>query len=158
MPSNHSADLLQPSLGEQAAPRRSPYSQQVHFLSAFFGGPFAALALAGINAVRLDRIARDAWWIALCALLYVGVEYWLLHGADAKAFTAWGAEHLGKRWLPYLIRALALAYFVIAVLMHRKEHKMTDLMGLARPSGWLLGIGLILGGWLASGVLVALLS
>lgn len=158
MPTDPSSDLLQPSLGEQAAPRRSPYSTQAHFLSAFFGGPFAALAMSGINAARLDRLRRDAWWIGLLALGCVAFEFWLRRGAGGGALVAWAVEHLGARGAEYLRRALALALFAVGLMVHRREQKLTDLMGLARPSGWIVGIALILGGWLFAALLARALS
>jgi peptidoglycan hydrolase-like protein with peptidoglycan-binding domain len=65
-------DLLQPTL-TGAAPAAAPYSVQTTFLTGFFGGPFAALAILAMNSFRLRRLARDALvWGALLVLLAMG--------------------------------------------------------------------------------------
>lgn len=130
--------LLQPSLGGAAGRlHQAPYSTQAQVMSAFFGGPLAALALWAINSQRLGRLQRDAVWLLLAALLW-GAALWLF----------FGPAHLGAQigaprvW----IRGLALAIFACGALLHRREQAACDLMGQTRPNGTVLAIVLILAG------------
>ncbi|MCE2946152.1 MAG: hypothetical protein ACK515_14170 [bacterium] len=150
-------DLLQPSL-TSARVERSPYSQQAHVLSAFFGGPLSALAMSGINAYRLRRIEKDAPWLIVAMVLYLSFEVWLAIDPGGQDFVRWAGSWAGSNALTYVTRALALAFFAIGTVMHRREHTATDLMGLKRPSGWILGFGLVAGGILATTALRNLLQ
>ena len=48
-------DLLRPSLEKTDAAHKSIYSTTTGYLTAFIGGPFAAIAMAAINSGRLGR-------------------------------------------------------------------------------------------------------
>lgn len=154
------ADLLRPSLSEDgaAAVRRAPYSLQVGFLSAFFGGPLAAAAMVALNAWRLERLRRDAAWLLAVAVaafgFYVVVQRSALFAEGLQALSQWA----GPRALVYVERLFALALFGIGALLYRREQRSADLFGLARPNGWIAGIALIAGGMLAAWLVLSLLA
>ncbi|HSW04989.1 hypothetical protein [Aquabacterium sp.] len=149
---NH--DLLQPSLQRQGLVR-APYSQSAGFMCAFFGGPPAALLMAGLNAYRLGRWPQDLRWLLPATLLWLGFEFWLLRSASGAVAVDAVAAWLGPRAPELMRRALALACFAAtALLLHRREHRMADLMGLDRPSGWGPGLAVIVVGNLASYLLL----
>ena len=77
--------LLQPSLQDVGA-ARAPYSVKTLFITAFFGGPIAAIAIMTVNAVRLRRLIRDLAPILLALAAYVG------------SMTAVVATDLGRRF------------------------------------------------------------
>lgn len=147
----HLSELLQPSLS-RTAPRRAPYAQQVHFLTAFFGGPLAAMAFNLLNSHRLERLRRDAPWLVAGLALALGLDAFLLLTEPGRAFVAAAEAVLGRNVLGLAVRVLALGLFVLGLVMHRREHQAADLMGVPRPSGWVLGIGLVLAGSLFESV------
>jgi hypothetical protein len=135
-------DLLQPTL-TGTAPAAAPYSVQTTFLTGFFGGPFAALAILALNSFRLRRVARDALvWSALLAAL--GIGGWLLfHSAAGADVRSWFADQFGRRAASFAGHALGLMIVGVGYLFHRREQVSADLMGLARPNGWIGGVGCI---------------
>lgn len=139
-------DLLQPSLqGPQLG--RAPYSQTVGFFSAFFGGPLAVLIVTGVNARRLGRWPADLRWLLPAAVVWLGLEALLQLSPAGRALVDALSPLLGKRTPELLQRTLALAYFAATALwLHRREHRMADLLGLDRPSGWTLGVVAIVAG------------
>jgi hypothetical protein len=142
-------DLLQPTL-TGAAPAAAPYSVQTTFLTGFFGGPFAALAILAMNSFRLRRLARDALvWGALLVLLAMGG--WLLfHSAAGADVRSWFTDQFGRRAARFSGQALGLAIVGVGYLLHRREQVNADLMGLARPNGWVGGLGCIVIGMAVS--------
>lgn len=153
-------DLLQPSL---QGPRlgKAPYSQTVGFVCAFFGGPLAVLIFGGVNAWRLGRWPGDLRWLLPGALLWIGFEALLLLHPAGKDLVALLQPWFGQRSAELLMRALALAFFAgTALWLHRREHRMADLLGLDRPSGWTAGLlMLLLGnglGWVAQALILGL--
>ena len=143
MPADPS-DLLRPSLAH-SAPRLSPYSLQALFLTSFFGGPLAALGMLALNARRLGRLRRDVPWLVVALLAYVLLEAVLALSPAGRGFIAQADAWLGRRAIEYLVRALALAVFALGLVMHRREHKAAELMGLTRPSPWLPALALVFG-------------
>lgn len=152
-------DLLQPSLQGPAA-ARAPYSQTAGFACAFFGGPPAALLMAGLNAWRLGRWPRDLRWLLPALLLWIGFETWLVRSEGGLQLIDWIAEWFGRGAPELIDRAFALACFAAtALLLHRREHRMADLMALPRPNGWVPGLLVIVAGnALSYGLLHALLA
>ena len=128
--------LLQPSLGGSRG--RAPYSGTMIFLSAFFGGPLAALASFALNVLRLERAGRDALPLVLAALSTVLVLA-LLQG------TAWQGT--------LVLRMISLALALLGLWRHRLEQRAADLMGSERPNGLWIGLGLIVFGHLLTPVL-----
>lgn len=137
-PSIHA--LLQPSLSGAALVARAPYSKQMLFLSAFFGGPLAALLGFGLNVQRLQLWRRDGWLLALTCL--IGLALW-----------PWAAG-----WSTVGTRLLALCLLGVGVWRHQREHAGADLMAMKRPNGWGPGIALILVGNLGDFLLFVLLG
>ena len=132
-------DLLKPSLAHDAA-ARPPYSNTAVILAAFFGGPAGALAMFAWNAVRLNRLGRDA---AFLVGGFVAYAAWLLWPQGDAALRA---SSFGRSGAALAVRVLALAIFVVALVRHRREQRSADLFGLARPSPWLPTIGCIVAG------------
>lgn len=155
MPIPH--DLLQPSLQGQPA-GRAPYSQSAVFACAFLGGPPAALMMAGLNAWRLGRLPRDLLWLLPALVVWIGIEAWLFRSDSGAMAFKWLAGWFAGGALNVVRTAIGLAYFAIAaLLLHRREHRMADLMGLPRPNGWLVGLGVIVVGYLLGRGLLRLL-
>jgi hypothetical protein len=134
-------DLLQPSLSDPARLSLAPYSQQTSLLSAFFGGPLALAIVFAVDSRRLSRLGRDAVWIALVLAVYVG---WLVFMHKTAA---------GQQALSFLVSLIALLGFALAALLHRKEQRSANLFALPRPNGWIMGIGVIAFGYIASDAL-----
>jgi hypothetical protein len=133
--------LLQPTLGRNVEPVAAPYSVQATFLTAFFGGPFAAIALTALNSSRLQRLGRDVPALAAC-LLGVLLIGWTLQGPEVTAAASirdWLAANLGERNHRYVYRFAALLIAGAGYLLHQREQRNTDLLGLARPNGWIAG-------------------
>jgi uncharacterized membrane protein len=141
--------LLQPTLTGTAR-TAAPYSVQTTFLTGFFGGPFAALAILAMNSFRLRRVSRDALvWSALLVSLAIGG--WLLfHSAAGADVRGWFTDKFGGRAARFTGQALGLAIVGVGYLLHRREQVNADLMGLARPNGWIGGIGCIVIGMAVS--------
>ncbi len=156
MPTDRSA-LLRPSLTRDA-PAQAPFSPQAHFLSSFFGGPLAALAMAGLNAARLGRTRVDAPWLALGLLGYLGLEAGLALTGSGQALVQQLESWMGQGAHGLLVRVFALGCFVVFMRRHRREQAACDLMGLPRPAGLWPGIGLICGGLVLSMLARALLA
>ena len=90
--------------------------------------------------------AANAWLLPAFAL-WIGFEWSLVHTGAGQAALAWSRDMLGSRGGELLRRALALAFFAATALwLHRREHRMADLMGLQRPNGWVMGLLLIVAG------------
>lgn len=132
--------LLQPTLDTDARPAAAPYSMQATFFTGFFGGPFAVIALIGVSSVRLRRLHRD--WPVLAACLIATVFMgWMLHGS-APAFAPvrdWLSDLMGKGAFRYAYRLVALIFVGVGYLLHRREQRNTDVLGLSRPNGWIAG-------------------
>lgn len=157
MPPSPSSDLLQPSLVD-TQPREAPYSLQTAFLTSFFGGPLAALAIFGVNARRIGRLRSDAVGAAAVLVACVAFEWWWRRTSGGQAFDAWLIDQFGKSSGRYVERLSGLAVFALGAAIHRREHKASDLMGAARPNGLGIGVALIAGGWIVSALLKGLLA
>lgn len=149
------AELLRPSLSGSDRLRRAPYSLQAGFLSAFFGGPFAAAGLFAVNAWRLGRARSDA--PAIAGMLLAALVFALGSGPGGAIQSALQpvAQWLGPRTGIYAERLFALALFGIGAALHRREQRSVVLFGLRRPNGWIGGLAAIVGGNVVS-TLIAL--
>jgi hypothetical protein len=87
MNGGHVASLEQRSGGEPDAPTDALYPLTACLLVSLLGGPFAAVAISGLNANRARRLQRDRTWFALATLLasgtLVGIA-WLALYASAR--------------------------------------------------------------------------
>ena len=147
-------DLLRPTLTRES-PTLAPYSVQTTFLTGFFGGPFAALAILATNSVRLRRVSRDAPVIG-AALLAVVLGGWLLfHSAAGAEVRSWFVEQFGTLASRLSRQGTGLVIVGIGYLLHRKEQLNADLAALTRPNGW--GAGLPCA-FLGAGLFVAFVS
>lgn len=138
--------LLRPSLSGTGAGVRAPYSTQMGMLASFFGGPFSALAVVGLNAWRLQRLRTEALPLALLAVLTLGVDLWLMLRPAAVLPVAQLLHTAPDNAFHLLYRALSLAVFAAGLLLHRQHQRAADLLGLDRPRGLWMGLGLIVGG------------
>lgn len=145
------ADLLRPSLshGSQVM---APYSPQAGFVSAFFGGPAAALLMGALNANRLKRLPLDAAWLIAALAAFVGLEYWLSTQAGVDALEVL-KDWVGVKPQHTVSTATGLLYFGLCSLMHGRQQRMATLMGLDRPKGLWVGLLAIVLGSLAGGVI-----
>lgn len=147
-------ELLRPSLSHNA-PRLAPYSQQTGFLTAFLGGPPAALLIAGVNAQRMGRLAKDLPWLLALGIVYVAAEYTLFQtelGHDAANWIRTVAN-----WRVYH-QLLSLLFFGVASLAHRREQRAATLMGADRPKGLWMGVLLIALGYVLTNVVYEVFS
>ncbi len=112
MTQNNIDDLLTPTLSPDAGQAPAIYSLTASALTAFFGGPFAVIALTAINSWRLDHVRRDIPILSLLVTATIGVLF-LLVRADQVPLMPF-VELPDDRAL--LIRAWALTRFVIDVV------------------------------------------
>lgn len=152
-------ELLRPSL-KGVTVAKAPYSVQTMFLTSFFGGPFAAIAIIGVNSVRLQRLPQDLLPLGLAlaaAVGFLGALHLAGWGADLREYLTALA---GPRALSYVSRVIGLIIFGMGYALHRAEQRSADFMGLDRPNGWIGGIACILAGTAAAfafGFIIAIL-
>ena len=135
-------ELLRPTLSEHTQ-TAAPYSIQATFFSGFFGGPFAALAIVGWSAARLRRLPRDLpiLGLLLALVLFAG---WAWHATDAGlALQAAFAEKFGSGSVRFAYRLTGLLIVGAGYLLHRREQRNAELVGMKRPNGWIGGIACI---------------
>ena len=137
-------DLLQPSLrGDVPANLRAPYSTQTGVLTAWFGGPLAAIGFAVLNAHRLGRLRRDALWIAALMVVWVAFMYWQMSTDSTNAIKQWLLVNASDYPARYGYRVLALVYCGVATLMHRQQQRAASMFGGERPNGLVAGLILV---------------
>lgn len=148
-------ELLRPSLSPDLSNAPAIYSSNALFLTAFFGGAFALIALAAVNVQRLGRIRRDGPLLLLGAVLTAGFIAALYRpGAD---WTVAGLSSDGSSRL--LWRSFSLLLATGAFLVHRRFYRSMSLVGLAPPSPWVTAIGCcVLGAALHSAAVVLMRS
>jgi hypothetical protein len=132
-------DLLQPTLTRESQ-TLAPYSVQTTFLTGFFGGPFAALAILATNSVRLRRVSRDAAVLGTILLAVVLGGWWLFHSAAGADVRSWFVEQFGTTAARFSRQGVGLVIVGIGYVLHRKEQVGADLAALARPNGWVAGL------------------
>jgi hypothetical protein len=137
-------ELLRPSLGDTDA-MRAPYSVRTTFLTAFFGGPLAALAIIALNSVRLRRWLPDLPALGVVLVGFIGLVFALDRTDWGGSLRAYLYGMAGERALTYLFRVIALGFFGLGYALHRKEQRSADLVGMARPNGWIAGIACAIG-------------
>ncbi len=59
----------------------------------------------------------------------------------------WLSANLGASHQRYAFRFVALAIVGVGYLLHRREQRNADLLGLSRPNGWKAGVLCGLIGW-----------
>lgn len=131
-----SGDLLQPSLTGARAEPVSLYSLHAAFFTSFFGGPFAALAIFGINSQRLGRLGRDVPLYAACAVVFFLLLWWQ-HRLGGNELLV---ERFGRSGPQFVFRLAGLACFAAGWLAHRSYHRNAAVMGLSPPRGFVTGV------------------
>ncbi|QRN99494.1 hypothetical protein JRI60_10945 [Archangium violaceum] len=134
----HTNALLQPTLTE-SAPQQALLSQRATFLTAFFGGPWAALYVMAANFRRLGRLDRAMPVLAAAALL--GVV------ALVVSFVTIARPDLAAEWMPSGVRSslmvrrgnnlLGMLAWGACYLPMRAHFRAADMssLGYARPWG-----------------------
>lgn len=146
-------DLLQPTLGRPDSPAASIYSARTGYVASFFGGPLAGATIALANAYRLKRLRSD-WPLGLIAIAAtVGPMWWWLRGG-----AQWVTAHTGGSISGVLLRALGLGFFALVYGWHRQYYRNMTFLGLAPPSGWVIGIVAVVSGVAVEIALAAVLS
>ena len=137
MTHNNIDDLLTPTLSPGAGQAPSIYSLTASVLTAFFGGPFAVIALTAVNSWRLDQVRRDIPILSLLATATIGVLF-LLVRADHVPLMPF-VELPDDRAL--LIKAWALAIFGMCALLHQRFQRNMSFSATPRPNPWPTGGG-----------------
>lgn len=139
-------ELLRPTLGEASA-QRPLYTVQAGFLTAFFGGLYAACLIGGLNSRRLGRLARDAWIYAVAALAWTATLLWFGYGSEAGLLgEGWRITGGAGRTLRFGGRLLALVLFGLIHLRHRPMIRLQQLLGTSPPNPWPVALTAIAGG------------
>jgi hypothetical protein len=131
--------LLRPSLTAGDS-MQAPPSTQALFLTSFFGGPGAAAAIVSVGSFRLRRLVRDLPMLLVLLIAPLGLIAWLQIAEPAAGAREWLTESLGNSALTYVYRAMGLFCFAVGYAMHREAHRNSDLLGLKRPNGWIVGL------------------
>jgi len=149
--------LFQPSL-QHVREERPLYSTTTLFMSAFFGGVFAATLVFGVNAWRAARLRRDLVALALAGAGGLVLPLIVLEFGPAESDSA----------TRLLMRLGGVLVAGLLYIRHRGLYRGQELFGVARPNGW--GIGLLavalgfalnlalillMSGWLAADASVA---
>jgi hypothetical protein len=137
-------DLLRPTLSPDTGASPAIYSANALFITAFFGGPFALIAMAALNSQRLGRVRQDAAYLLLGALLtvaFVVIVYRPGAGWSVGDLSPAGTERL-------LWRAFSLVLAAGAYLVHRRSYRNMALIGIESPSPWKAGVACCLAGGL----------
>jgi hypothetical protein len=143
---NDRDELLRPSLGSETSPETSIYSATTGFLAAFFGGPLGGAIIAMVNAWRLKRLASD-WPLAVAAIaLTVGLLWWELRAGGAE----WLVDIAGKNGVQIALRVAGLAFFSVVYAIHRTYYRSMELFAVEPPSGWALGFGATVAGFVTT--------
>ena len=136
------SELLRPSLGSHDSPATAIYSVRTGYLSAFFGGPLAAAAVALVNAHRLKRLRTDWPVAALAVLTSLALAWWEIRAGGRS----WLDSRLGSGGSVFAVRITGLAVFGVVYVMHRMYYRGMAVMGVKAPHGLALGLGLAIAG------------
>lgn len=154
--SENDNNLLKPSIGKMEI-ARAPYSVTTCFMVGFLGGFFAALAILLANSARLNRLNRDALVLGAATFVYLAVFAFLAWTEQGGSLLAAVKEMTGERGLRYMIQVFGVILCGVGYLLHYKEQRSTDYMGLDRPSPWVMGIVcVVIGGIVQIAVVLAL--
>ncbi len=135
--------LLQPSLDER---RFKPlYSTSAMFAAAFFGGGFAVVVVAAVNAHRLGRVRQDAVWLLL------GVAVTAASGWLAMDFL--GFDNTRERRVAAL--GTGFAMWGLFYVLHGKMHRAMQTFGTKPPKPYLLLVVAVVIALIMASVLVS---
>jgi hypothetical protein len=135
-----SSHLLTPTLSEGAKPI-AIYSVRAAFFVAFLGGAGASILFTAINAQRLGRLSKDAWLLALGAVVIVGYSIAIgIALGDPSLLGTIGPFVASRSFVRFGGRALGLVLWGLAYAVHRPFHRAAEMMDLAPPKPWKPGI------------------
>jgi hypothetical protein len=150
-------DLLKPTLDSGAPASIAPHSVQTMFLVGFCGGPLAALGIIGLNSYRLRRLSRDLPLLATLAVAIVALSWWIFISSTGLPAREWINEVMGASGRTLSFRLFGLLLVGAGYLLHRREQRNADLLGIERPKGWIGGlICFVVGGLVFVLILMAL--
>lgn len=132
------ADLLTPVLQAERPPE-PVYSVRAQFFTAFFGGPFAILALSALNANLLGRLRADLWRYGLAAIVSFAVVAGLAYAVVADPRPVWVADTFGdqaSRAVRWGGRAYALILWYLLYLPYRRHHRAAETMCVEPRNPW----------------------
>lgn len=121
-------DLLRPSL-DASRPLLPLYSATACWMTAFFGGPLAALIIFAENYRRAGLLRREAHWLLAGAGTALASLYYLVIAAQARGAGAGGDVRLQVR----------LAALAIAALLYwrlRPALRAQELFDIKPPNPW----------------------
>ena len=147
-------ELLKPSLSDAGSTPTPIYSTTAGFATAFFGGPFAAVALTAVNSGRLRRLAADApMLLALAAVSLLIIAF-----CANPALFGQPDFRLGNVGMRLVGRGAGLGVFSVSWLMHRRYYRSMQVIGIEPPKGWIAGLACIVFGALSSLALIGLVA
>lgn len=126
--------LFQPSLGS-AQPAQPLFSPLACWMTAFFGGPIAALIIFTSNFERAGLLRAERLSLGLAAVLAIGGQFGAIYLGAAMGWEG--------RDVRLLVRAGAL---IVAALLYWRLHKAfkaQQLFGTPPASPWVMAIGAI---------------
>lgn len=129
-----SQHLLRPSLQDDR-PVIGLYSPTWSLLPGFFLGPFPVILYSAINSYRLRRPLD-----AIIYLLAIAGAIGLMAAAITQPVpeaVQWFKEATGRRDVAYtMLRVYALLLWGVFYLMHRPQHRSSNMMATL-PSAWI---------------------
>ena len=134
--------LLEPSLDEQKI-SAAPYSTKTGFVTSFFGAGFGAIIYTGLNSLRLQRLKRDLPFLIALTVAYVAIILTIALTEPGIAFHSYLKDLAGKNSFRYFLQVVGIVLFGLGYLLHRREHRSADFMGLQRPNGWMAGLAIL---------------
>jgi len=147
--SDSNDNLFQPSLNTET-PAQALYSPVACWITAFFGGPFAALLIFGVNLRRAGLAARNASWLALAAAIAIASLVHLVRIRLTEGETT-ADDRL-------VVRGAAL---VIAALLYWRlssAYRAQQMFGIEPPQPWLMALAAIAFNILISALPVLILA
>lgn len=127
--------LLEPSLSPLQG--QELYSLQASFMVAFFGGGLASVLFTSLNSRRLDRLSKDLPLLLLGGAFFVALTVWTgTLTVPGAALPFEGDLQANSRLMRIVSRGLALVFFGLGFLAHRRFHSAAKLSGSAHAKPW----------------------
>lgn len=134
--SGNEDDLFQPSLSAESPPR-ALYSPTACWVTAFFGGPIAALIIFGVNFHRAGLAAREAGWLVMASAIAIAT---LIQMAYARAGAAETGADADDR---LLVRGAALAIAGLLYWRLRSAFRAQEMFAVKPPEPWVMGLAAV---------------
>lgn len=132
-------DLLAPVLGTAQLPVPA-YSTGAQFLTAFFGGPFAIILFAGLNAYHMGRSHKDGWRFVLAMIVSITLVAWIVLVFQGISPPAWIVDLFGDdtgRAVTWIVRGFGLFVWLALWLPNRRFHRAAEIMGIEPRRPWI---------------------